>query len=158
MAIALLGVLKFTFSLDAVLVARSDINSEPFTGMSERRSPSPSTTFLGKAKNTYESFSLWIKEKLEIWTAPKGDRQVAWILGIGWACCGGGLAGGCLVFAKATYVPAIRITSRSSSVHAVSNYLPEACRTKIRGTSSGILRPSLQSSSWPSQRFYRSYV
>jgi len=29
------------------------------------------------------------------------DRQIAWILGIGWACTGGGLAGGCLVFAKA---------------------------------------------------------
>lgn len=110
MSIALLIVLKFTYSLDAVLVARSDINSEPFTGMSMRRSPSPSTTLLGKAKNTYAAFSLWIKEKLEIWTAPKDDRQIAWILGIGWACCGGGLAGGCLVFAKATYVHFTQVT------------------------------------------------
>lgn len=47
---------------------------------------------------------LWVKEKLEMWTAPQDDKQVAWVLGIGWACCGGGLAGGCLVFAKATYV------------------------------------------------------
>ncbi|KAG8213696.1 hypothetical protein J3R82DRAFT_10394 [Butyriboletus roseoflavus] len=102
MSIALLIVLKFTYSLDAVLASRSDITSEPFTGMSVRRPPLPSTTFLRKAKNTYASFSLWIKEKLEIWTAPKDDRQIAWILGIGWACCGGGLAGGCLVFAKVT--------------------------------------------------------
>ena len=106
MSIALLIVLKFTFSLDAVLTSRADITSEPFTGMSARRSPPPSTTFIGKVKNTYASFSFWIMEKLEIWTAPKDDRQIAWILGIGWACCGGGLAGGCLVFAKATYVAA----------------------------------------------------
>ncbi|KAF8135708.1 hypothetical protein EV363DRAFT_1429417 [Boletus edulis] len=102
MSIALLVVLKFTFSLDAVLAARSDITSEPFTGMSSRRSSPPSTTFTGKVKSTYASFSFWIMEKLEIWTAPKDDMQLAWILGIGWACCGGGLAGGCLVFAKAT--------------------------------------------------------
>ncbi|KAI9572172.1 hypothetical protein HD554DRAFT_2067586 [Boletus coccyginus] len=102
MSLSLLVVLKFTFSLDAVLAARSDITSEPFIGMSARRSPPPSTTLIGKAKNAYASLSIWIMEKLEIWTAPKDDRQIAWILGIGWACCGGGLAGGCLVFAKAT--------------------------------------------------------
>jgi len=102
MTISLLLVLKFTFSLDAVLASRSDITSEPFTGMSARRAPPPSTTFIGKAKNTSASFSFWIMEKLELWTGPKDDRQIAWILGIGWACCGGGLAGGCLVFAKAT--------------------------------------------------------
>jgi magnesium transporter len=39
---------------------------------------------------------------LEVWTAAKDDKQIAWTLGIGWACCGGGLAGGTLVFAKAT--------------------------------------------------------
>ncbi|KAF8558059.1 hypothetical protein OG21DRAFT_1504754 [Imleria badia] len=102
MSIALLLVLKFTFSLDAILASRSDITSEPFTGMSARAAPPPSITFVGKVKNTYASVSIWIMEKLEIWTAPKDDRQIAWILGIGWACCGGGLAGGCLVFAKAT--------------------------------------------------------
>ena len=105
MSLSLLVLLKFTYSLDAVLAARSDITSEPFTGMSARRPPPPSATFIGKAKNTYASLSIWIMEKLEIWTAPKDDRQIAWVLGIGWACCGGGLAGGCLVFAKATYVP-----------------------------------------------------
>ncbi len=34
----------------------------------------------------------------------KDDKTLAWTLGIGWACCGGGLAGGCLVFAKAWWV------------------------------------------------------
>lgn len=120
MSIALLVVLKFTYSLDAVLTSRSDITSEPFTGMNTRRSPSSSTTFLGKTKNTYTSFSLWVKEKLEIWTAPKDDRQIAWILGIGWACCGGGLAGGCLVFAKATYVPTIQVTVGFSELSSCS--------------------------------------
>jgi len=47
---------------------------------------------------------LYITGWLEVWTAPKDDKQIAWTLGIGWACCGGGLAGGCLVFAKVTYV------------------------------------------------------
>ncbi|KAF9222540.1 hypothetical protein BS17DRAFT_783009 [Gyrodon lividus] len=102
MSFALILVLVFTSSLDAVLAARTDINSEPFTGITARRSPAPSTTFLGKVKNNYTTSMLWVKEKLEVWTAPQDDKQIAWVLGIGWACGGGGLAGGCLVFAKAT--------------------------------------------------------
>ncbi|KAG0706124.1 hypothetical protein DFH29DRAFT_903765 [Suillus ampliporus] len=102
MSLALILVLIFANSLDAVLAARSDLDSEPFAGMSARRSPTSSTTFLGKAKNNWNAWMLWVKEKLETWTAPQDDKQVAWVLGIGWACCGGGLAGGCLVFAKAT--------------------------------------------------------
>lgn len=47
---------------------------------------------------------IWIAEKLEGWTAGKDDKVIAWTLGIGWACAGGGLAGECLVFAKAAYV------------------------------------------------------
>jgi hypothetical protein len=46
----------------------------------------------------------WITDMLEIWAQPKDDKTIAWTLGIGWACCGGGLAGGTLVFAKATCV------------------------------------------------------
>jgi len=104
MSFALISVLIFTDSLDAVLAARSDLDSEPFTGMGARTSPTSSTTFLGKVKNNWNSWMLWVKEKLEMWTASQDDKQVAWVLGIGWACCGGGLAGGCLVFAKATSV------------------------------------------------------
>jgi len=47
---------------------------------------------------------IWIAEKLEEWTAEKDDAVIAWTLGIGWACAGGGLAGECLVFAKAALV------------------------------------------------------
>lgn len=42
---------------------------------------------------------------LETWTAAHDDKRIAWTLGIGWACLGGALAGGCLVFAKAGYAP-----------------------------------------------------
>jgi hypothetical protein len=107
MSIALILVLIFTHSLDDVLAARSDLDSEPFAGMSARRSRDSSTTYFGKAKNSWNAWILWVKEKLETWTAPQDDKQVAWVLGIGWACCGGGLAGGCLVFAKATSVPLV---------------------------------------------------
>jgi len=103
MAVALILVFIFTSSLDAVLAARSDITSEPFSGMSARKSHVPRTTLLGMIKDKWTWWMLWVKEKLEVWTAPQDDKRIAWVLGIGWACCGGGLAGGCLVFAKATY-------------------------------------------------------
>jgi hypothetical protein len=104
MSFALIIVLIFTSSLDAVFAARSDLSSEPFSGMGTRRmtAPSQSLGIWGKVKGTWKSSMLWVREKLEIWTAAKDDKQLAWTLGIGWACCGGGLAGGCLVFAKAT--------------------------------------------------------
>ncbi|EGN99783.1 hypothetical protein SERLA73DRAFT_179994 [Serpula lacrymans var. lacrymans S7.3] len=102
MAFALIFVLIFTSSLDAVLASRSDLSSQPFSGLSARRSFPPASTFLGKLKTVWDRTMLWVKEKLEAWTAPKDEKQLAWTLGIGWACCGGGLAGGCLVFAKAT--------------------------------------------------------
>jgi hypothetical protein len=52
----------------------------------------------------WQILMMYITGWLEVWTGPKDDKQIAWTLGIGWACCGGGLAGGCLVFAKATCV------------------------------------------------------
>ncbi|KIM69251.1 hypothetical protein SCLCIDRAFT_1208675 [Scleroderma citrinum Foug A] len=102
MGVALILVFIFTSSLDAVLAARSDITSEPFSGMAARKPHVPRTTILGKIKDKWTWSMLWVKEKLEAWTAPQDDKRIAWVLGIGWACCGGGLAGGCLVFAKAT--------------------------------------------------------
>ena len=53
-------------------------------------------------KYAWDTMITFVTDHLEVWAAPKDDKQVAWTLGIGWACCGGGLAGGCLVFAKAT--------------------------------------------------------
>jgi hypothetical protein len=103
MAFALILLLIFTSSLDAVLAARSDLSSEPFSGMSARQGTKPTpASYGGKLKAAWDNAMAWIMEKLEVWTAPKDDKTIAWTLGIGWACCGGGLAGGCLVFAKAT--------------------------------------------------------
>ncbi|EPQ57506.1 hypothetical protein GLOTRDRAFT_137822 [Gloeophyllum trabeum ATCC 11539] len=102
MAFALIILYVFTSQLDAVLSARSDLSAEPFAGMSGRRNLSPGVGFIGKARIAYTKAMMWIGEQLELWTAAKGDKQIAWTLGIGWACCGGGLAGGTLVFAKAS--------------------------------------------------------
>ncbi|KAI6046099.1 hypothetical protein EDC04DRAFT_2631997 [Pisolithus marmoratus] len=102
MSVALILLLIFTHSLDAVLAARSDITSEALSGATSPRMQSSNTTFWAKVKDTWNFSMTWIRERLEAWTAPQDDKRIAWVLGIGWACCGGGLAGGCLVFAKAT--------------------------------------------------------
>lgn len=101
MSFALICVLIFTYSLDAVLVSRSDLGSEPFSGMGSRRVAPSKAGIFAKVRSAWQRLMAWVQEKLEIWTAAKDDKQIAWTLGIGWACCGGGLAGGCLVFAKA---------------------------------------------------------
>jgi hypothetical protein len=124
MASALILLLIFTGRLDAVLAARSELSSVPFAGMGMGRDNEgtigighPGDTgrgidrrvsgfgvrsILGAIKRGWGNLMAWIMEWLEMWTAAKDDKQIAWTLGIGWACCGGGLAGGCLVFAKAT--------------------------------------------------------
>ncbi|KAF8493638.1 hypothetical protein JB92DRAFT_2998388 [Gautieria morchelliformis] len=93
-----------TSQLDAVLSARSDLDlpSEPFaaSGSGARQQPPGPVSYLGAVALKYNATLVWIREWIEHWTAAKGDKQIAWTLGIGWACCGGGLAGGCLVFAK----------------------------------------------------------
>ncbi|KAG5639411.1 hypothetical protein H0H81_002943 [Sphagnurus paluster] len=53
-------------------------------------------------RSGWGTLMVWITGWLEGWTATQDDKQVAWTLGIMWACIGGGLAGMCLVFAKAT--------------------------------------------------------
>ncbi|KAK7053313.1 hypothetical protein VNI00_003939 [Paramarasmius palmivorus] len=105
MSFALLLVLLFISKLDAVLTARSDISAVPFSGYptSTRGQPSPSGKGLfATLKEIWGSISNKISQWLEVWTAPKDDKTLAWTLGIGWAAAGGGLAGGTLVFAKAT--------------------------------------------------------
>ncbi|PCH43475.1 hypothetical protein WOLCODRAFT_25942 [Wolfiporia cocos MD-104 SS10] len=101
MAFALILLYTFTSELEQVLSARADLNAAPFAGMSARRGAVPAVGFVKKAMATWEGVLMWSREKLELWTAPHDDKRIAWTLGIGWACCGGGLAGGCLVFAKA---------------------------------------------------------
>ncbi|KAJ3568391.1 hypothetical protein NP233_g5744 [Leucocoprinus birnbaumii] len=111
MSFALGLLLLFTSCLDAILAARADIQALPFSGINSRPKTSQNGGWfqklgkLGQAliwlRKTWDSLVGRTTELLETWSAPKDDKQVAWTLGIGWACCGGGLAGGTLVFAKA---------------------------------------------------------
>lgn len=101
MSISLVSTYIFTNELDAVLAARADLSAEPFSSISAKRRLPENVGLITKMKFHIESGLLWVKQKLEGWTASRDDTQIAWTLGIGWACCGGGLAGMCLVFAKA---------------------------------------------------------
>ena len=105
MSFALIFLYIFTAQLDQVLSARSDLTAEPFAGMRSRAGGLVAPpTLAGKAIAFWDNAMMWTREKLELWTAPHDDKRIAWTLGIGWACCGGGLAGATLVFAKAAYV------------------------------------------------------
>ncbi|CAE6419790.1 unnamed protein product [Rhizoctonia solani] len=99
MSTALTIVFFCTSILDAVLAARSDLSALP-AGAAASRQPVP-TTVVGKARVKCISWESGLRDLLERWTASRDDNMLAWTLGIGWACVGGGLAGGCLVFAKA---------------------------------------------------------
>ena len=115
MAFALLFLLILTSRLDHILATRGDI-SPPLTTSPTLPGPNTSLTirrgnrstlkksilgFFAAIHSAWDRMLSFITDHLEVWAAPKDDKQVAWTLGIGWACCGGGLAGGCLVFAKA---------------------------------------------------------
>ena len=101
MMISLVSTYNFTNELDAVLAARADLSAEPFSSIAARRRLPDGARFFTKVKFHTGSGTLWVKQNLEAWTSGHDDTQIAWTLGIGWACCGGGLAGMCLVFAKA---------------------------------------------------------
>ena len=112
MTFALILLLIFITRLEAVLTARNEITPGSENNNSQKlptsRTCCDGLGGVGRAARALRSYwrgaMVWITEKLETWTGPKPDQQIAWTLGIGWACCGGGLAGGCLVFAKARYV------------------------------------------------------
>jgi len=93
--------------LEAVLVARSDISEVPFAGQvgagsrQRRRHAGGFIGFAQRLKGHWDTAMHWTTEKIEAWSMNKNDKTLAWTLGICWACCGGGLAGQCLVFAKA---------------------------------------------------------
>ncbi|TDL26137.1 hypothetical protein BD410DRAFT_784180 [Rickenella mellea] len=102
MSLALIILYNFVSQLELILHARSDLSAEPFAAV--HRSAEQRGKAVGwrmKMLRKHENALFWIRERLESWTAAKDDKTLAWTLGIGWACCGGGLAGGCLVFAKA---------------------------------------------------------
>lgn len=99
MAFALLSLSIFVSQLDAVLASRADLSAVPF-GMERSLGPL-SRNPIRRVMAMWESAMNRIKVYLETWTQAHDDKRIAWTLGIGWACLGGGLAGGCLVFAKA---------------------------------------------------------
>lgn len=96
--------------LDGLLTAR--VEDETDLGMNDTGGSGIPTSvggrtqgkvgFFRKVRNVWAWLMAWVKEMIELWTMGKDDKQIAWTLGIGWACLGGALAGGCLVFAKAT--------------------------------------------------------
>ncbi|KAH8992855.1 hypothetical protein EDB86DRAFT_2931264 [Lactarius hatsudake] len=122
MSISLALLYIFTTQLDLVLSSRSDLSAQPFAGMSARMTKAPSGGLLVRLKGLWSWSMIWIAEKLEDWTAGKDDKVIAWTLGIGWACAGGGLAGECLVFAKA----AVKLISGSLSHENTGNQLGHA--------------------------------
>lgn len=99
MSLSLCVLYVFTSQLDAILSTRGDL--APFADARPRPALAPPpTSVVARILQKYHGALVWVREWLEHWTAAKSDKQMAWTLGIGWACCGGGLAGGCLVFAK----------------------------------------------------------
>ncbi|KAI0305570.1 hypothetical protein B0F90DRAFT_1808800 [Multifurca ochricompacta] len=119
MSLSLALVYIFATQLDLVLSSRSDLSAQPFAGMSARIPKTLSGGLLVRLKGSWSWSMIWIAEKLEEWTAGKDDKVIAWTLGIGWACAGGGLAGECLVFAKA----AVKLISGSLSHENTGNQL-----------------------------------
>lgn len=123
MSFALIFLLIFTYRLDWILAQRGELASAPFSAARPQGrpgvglpAPSVAISTLKRRRSLFglifgvfstmtaawDGLITFVTDQLEVWVAPKDDAQIAWTLGIGWACCGGGLAGGCLVFAKAT--------------------------------------------------------
>lgn len=122
MSFMLIGLYIFISQLEAVLVARSDLSAAPFSGSGPTRGMPPAVTYLGQVRRTWDDAMHRIKAYLEVWTGSHEDKRIAWTLGIGWACCGGGLAGGTLVFAKA----AVKLVSGSLSHENTGNQFGHA--------------------------------
>jgi hypothetical protein len=103
----------FTAQLEAVLTARADLSTLPEPAAMRRAQEAMlKSGWVGKTKVRWGNSMRWLRDRLEVWTAAKDDKQLAWTLGIGWACCGGAMAGGCLVFARATYGFPVALSER----------------------------------------------
>ncbi|KAF8200907.1 hypothetical protein BJ912DRAFT_947537 [Pholiota molesta] len=118
MTFSLISVLIFTYCLDWILAQRAELAAGSFSATRPQGRPSSGLpvpvslpnrrrSWLGMVlgifyaiKAGWDMLINFVTDQLELWAAPKDDKQVAWTLGIGWACCGGGLAGGCLVLRK----------------------------------------------------------
>jgi hypothetical protein len=106
MSFALITLLWCTAKLDAILVARTEIIPIPLSAAKPNTNSSGRDNTVIVAMRRLQMVWLFISTKivdwLEHWNAAKDEKTIAWTLGIAWACAGGGLAGGTLVFAKAT--------------------------------------------------------
>ncbi|TCD71594.1 hypothetical protein EIP91_007341 [Steccherinum ochraceum] len=123
MSFALMFVSIFTSQLDTVLAARADLSAAPFTTTQPLSKPvSRKFAWLFSIKSLWSSGMMWTRAWLEHWTAAHDDKRIAWTLGIGWACLGGGLAGGTLVFAKAS----VKLISGSLSHENTGNQFGHA--------------------------------
>ncbi|KAF7361823.1 hypothetical protein MVEN_00526600 [Mycena venus] len=137
MALSLITLVVATGKLDAMLTARSDLSAVPFapglptnrpTDSDPRSQQNIAVKTIGTVQRLWHSSMLLLVEWLELWTAPKDDTTIAWTLGIGWACCGGGLAGGCLVFcesdvSQSAYLFLLSFAERTHSVKLISGSL-----------------------------------
>ena len=101
MSFALILLSIFTTQLDAVLAARADFSAAPFGTTPAPKASTSRLVWVSRLRDAWDAAMTWVKIWLEDWTATHDDKRIAWTLGIGWACLGGGLAGGTLVFAKA---------------------------------------------------------
>ncbi|KAG8818790.1 hypothetical protein FRC17_010707 [Serendipita sp. 399] len=98
--------------LETVVFDRMDILGDPLvtpkpTSRSSGgwRQANGGTVGLGwweTVKVKWQSWMHWTRGWIENWSVDKSDKTLTWTLGICWACCGGALAGGTLVFAKAS--------------------------------------------------------
>lgn len=109
----LFGVLPIFFiyigasQLDSILMDRLEVVEEepstPKLGSGRGlRGVNKEKGWFATAKERWDAWMTWTKGWIERWSRDKSDKTLAWTLGILWACCGGALAGGCLVFAKAS--------------------------------------------------------
>lgn len=88
--------------LEDVLNSRMDIISEPSTPKPANSRTATSTGIWATTVDKWNNWMHWTKDKIVAWSNDKSEKTLAWTLGICWACCGGALAGGTLVFAKAS--------------------------------------------------------
>ncbi|KIK67366.1 hypothetical protein GYMLUDRAFT_37471 [Collybiopsis luxurians FD-317 M1] len=109
MSSVLILVFFCTAKLDAILTARSEITAPPpsaaratNTSSTRRGEDSAVAAAARRAQMAWIFASMKLGDWIEQWNAPKDDKTLAWTLGISWAAVGGALAGGTLVFAKAT--------------------------------------------------------
>ena len=99
MTTAIIIVFIGTAQLDAILVARADLTALP-TSRPPATSQQKKTSVMAFIKEKWAWAMHWSRNTLDNWTAAKDDKYVAWMLGLGWSCTGGALAGACLVVCR----------------------------------------------------------